>query len=861
MAVGSPGSSNSIGNVFVFSQSSNGTWASAQRLVPSVPSGQRAVPNEQFGSQVALANFANVLVVATNPIIANPLRAVYVFQRPNTQGGTWSQMSRLSNPHVVGGLTNVSPRGGGSFGASIAVLPNGQAIFIGQPGRLGGSSGIVNVYRTSNRAWVWVSSIQALNPSSGDLFGFSMAATITSSLMGTGGNTLVVGAPGARLVFVCNPSVGGEYVVTQTLANPASTATRTPTRAPTAGNNLGFGIAVAVAGQFIAVTNPGLRGSVVLFSRGSGWSSNWQFTQRLNVMSQSSDFNFGQNLTMTPSVLAVSCSVASGTSRQPNTAGNIYIFNMPSGFRSPTARTFPGWSQNQRLVGASVTSPQAAGPSFGASSVALNGVNLAVGVGAQNAGGVNGTGGVYLFTGSGIIIPTAFPTRSPTRSPTYVPGRPTPFPSKRPSRSPTRSPTFSRGTPTMKPTSAIPVSIQVTQVINGLTPYNFLMGGGWGSSGAYPQSIALAVRDVTTTFAPPGSPSSLMTSKAVYVVSVVAATPDPDYKMKGYNSGRRLGGCRRLQEEFFGKDESASSTFVGRAYDTLIEPVLDIADAVQYHVQRRLGGGGGKGAVCRPPAMQVTYTINMDANAAKNQRGGFGALAYKDPKTAYNTISAMLTTAITNGNFEKRMKVYARGTYATYLALNTTKVSRTQWSMINLLTVTAAPPPVTDTTTVGMLVFAIVVVAIVAFIGILWVYTLTIAEVEVKNLPVDFSPSELSKTFHKAHKIFKCASQEGARGGVALLVFENNYYAKKLMEKWNREVEFYYQNDPHGGPLTNLRLNWNGLRLMGPRLYDPNETNPDMVWVNPESQDKDDDEVGFGGAELVHTINTHVEKL
>jgi hypothetical protein len=182
--VGSPFSgdagSNS-GSAYVFVRS-GGVW-SRQKLTAS-----DAATGDVFGYSVAISGDTAVVGSPGDSDAGFSSGSAYVFVR---SGGLWSQQQKLT----VAGLTT-----GDSFGWSVAV--SGDAAVVGAHGgpRAGASSGSAYVFARSGAVWSPQQKLTASDATPGDRFGYSVALS---------GDTAIIGAPNdTNPVFIA----GSAYV-------------------------------------------------------------------------------------------------------------------------------------------------------------------------------------------------------------------------------------------------------------------------------------------------------------------------------------------------------------------------------------------------------------------------------------------------------------------------------------------------------------------------------------------------------------------------------------------------------------------------------------------------------------------------
>lgn len=190
------------GAAHVFEKVSGG-WTQTAKLFAS-----NAAGNNYFGRTVALK--ANLAFIAD-------LDSVFVFEESE---GVWGEPIKLEHP------SGYAP----GFGSSLAV--EGNTLIVGSPDTLvedvfpsnkstrtvgEQDCGSVVVFGRRADGWVATGEVSAPTPSNGDKFGYSVALS---------GNTLVVGAPAYGLV---SPGPGAVYVFNRVEETPTTQITLTPT--------------------------------------------------------------------------------------------------------------------------------------------------------------------------------------------------------------------------------------------------------------------------------------------------------------------------------------------------------------------------------------------------------------------------------------------------------------------------------------------------------------------------------------------------------------------------------------------------------------------------------------------------------
>ncbi|MDX2034306.1 MAG: FG-GAP repeat protein, partial [Blastocatellia bacterium] len=326
-AVGAPGRDGDTGVAFAFVRS--GTVWSQQRRFAAVP-GQ---PLDIFGASVSISGET---VLASAPLLPR-----------GPASRTIGLLGKEPQARELFGFPSIGPA---SYGL---IHPQGT----------------VGVFTRTGASWTQEARLTGQNaPEIEEFFGSAVAIS---------GDTAVISAPSYRI------QVGGVFVfvrrhgfweLQQRLDSP---------------NNQRydfFGLAVAINGETIAVSAPGVqnsptnRGAIFVFTRVGDL---WSMEQRLTAGDTRPVVYFGQSVALDGDTIAGGDSIVDyRTPRQ----GAVYVFT----------RTDGSWSQRRKLTGA--INP--GNDEFGAA-IALRGNTLVVGAPSETIGANPLQGAAYVFTGSG----------------------------------------------------------------------------------------------------------------------------------------------------------------------------------------------------------------------------------------------------------------------------------------------------------------------------------------------------------------------------------------------------------------------------------------------------------------------------
>jgi hypothetical protein len=280
VVIGAPGANSSTGAAYVFTGSGS-TWTQQARLTAT-----GGAPGDRFGYAVALSG--SVAVIGATGSNSNT-GAAYVF---TGSGSTWPQQAKL---------TAAAAAPGDYFGYAVAL--SGSTAVVGAPGK-NTSTGAAYVFTGSGGTWSQQAELGASDPATTAYFGWSVALS---------GSTALVGAPGN------NNYTGAAYVFTGSGSSWPQQAELTAADAR-AGDK--FGISVAIAGPTAVVGAP-------LNNAGSGaayvftspdLASSWPQQAKLTAAAAAPGDHFGNSVTLSGSTAAV------GAPGKNSNTGTAYVF-------------------------------------------------------------------------------------------------------------------------------------------------------------------------------------------------------------------------------------------------------------------------------------------------------------------------------------------------------------------------------------------------------------------------------------------------------------------------------------------------------------------------------------------------------
>ncbi|MBK8430871.1 MAG: FG-GAP repeat protein [Chloroflexi bacterium] len=318
-----------------------------------------AAANDNFGVSVAVSGDTAVIgAYWDNNDGGIDSGSAYVFTR---SGGVWSEQAKL---------TASDPAMNDFFGIAVAVSGDTAVIgaYLDDDG--GSDSGSAYVFTRTGGVWSQQAKLTASDAAAGDSFGWSVAIS---------GDTAVIGA---AMDNDGGENSGSAYVFTRTEGVWSQQAKLTASDAAALDQ---FGIAVAVSGDTAVIGADGNddggsnSGSAYVFTRmGVVWSQQAKLTANDPAM----DDWFGSSVAVSGDTAVIG---AYGDDDGGSDSGSAYVFTRTGGV----------WSQQAKLT----ASDPAAGDWFGRS-VAVSGDTAVIGARGDDDGG-DASGSAYVFTRTG----------------------------------------------------------------------------------------------------------------------------------------------------------------------------------------------------------------------------------------------------------------------------------------------------------------------------------------------------------------------------------------------------------------------------------------------------------------------------
>ncbi len=356
--IGAPGDANNKGAALIFQRSSN-TWNLQQKIT-----GNDSAADDHFGWSVAISG--ETAVVGAYDLNEVDSGAAYVFVR---NGLSWNQQQKLAPSD--GSVTD-------QFGSSVSI--DGDTVAVGAFGNIG-YRGAAYIFTRNGVSWIQEQKLTATDAAAGDDFGWSVALS---------GESAVIGAPGD------DGFRGGAYVFTRN-GNSWNQLDKIIAADGTEFDRFGYSVAIdgdyLISGAPLASSALGTTGSAYIFSR-SG--SNWLQQQKLVPADGEENDKFGGSVGLSGSIAVIGSNgddIANAVDQ-----GSVYIFTRAGSI----------WSQTQKVTG----SDSVAGDDFGGSVAVRQGAVIA----GAYLGDVDSTmdpGSAYIFTDPEQPTPTHSPTPTP----------------------------------------------------------------------------------------------------------------------------------------------------------------------------------------------------------------------------------------------------------------------------------------------------------------------------------------------------------------------------------------------------------------------------------------------------------------
>jgi len=354
---------NASGSAYTFVRSGN-AWEQIQKAAAA-----DAATDDQFGWSVAISGDTAVVGAYLDDDGGNESGSAYVFERNQSGADSWGQVAKL---------TASDPAADDQFGWSVAI--SGDTVVVGaylddDGGSDSGSAYVFERNQGGADAWGQVAKLTALDPAPDDFFGNTVAIS---------GDTVVVGAvwdddggnaSGSAYVFERNQS--GADAWGQVAKLTASDAD--------ADDNFGWSVAISgdtvVVGTWLDEDGGIASGSAYVFERNQGGADAWGQVAKLTASDATADDQFGWSVAISGDTVVIGAYLDDDGGSD---SGSAYVFE-----RNQSGAD--AWGQVAKL-----TASDAAVEDYFGNAVAISGDTIAVGAVWDDDGG-DFSGSAYVF--------------------------------------------------------------------------------------------------------------------------------------------------------------------------------------------------------------------------------------------------------------------------------------------------------------------------------------------------------------------------------------------------------------------------------------------------------------------------------
>jgi hypothetical protein len=360
------------GAAYVFERNEGGadSWGQRKKLTAS-----DAEDEAWFGSSLAISGDTVVVGAYGEDGKGIDRGAAYLYV---AAGGHWQE---VAIPRAYGAADD------DWFGFSVAV--SGDTMVVGAYGDdgLGSDEGAAyvlerNQYGLDN--WGEVKKLTAMDHQAGDYFGYSVAISGDTVIVGAYGEDGGGNNQGAAYIFARNHNPVDPMTP---LADYWGQVKRL--KAETPENNEWFGYSVAISGDTVVVGTPGeggggsLRGAAYIFERNEGGvRDHWGQVERLTASDAQDTDHFGRSVAISVDTVVVGAIYEGGAG---SARGAAYIFTRNQGGIADS------WAQVKKLTAADADDDDLFGRT-----VAISGDTIVVGADGEDGAGSN-RGAAYVF--------------------------------------------------------------------------------------------------------------------------------------------------------------------------------------------------------------------------------------------------------------------------------------------------------------------------------------------------------------------------------------------------------------------------------------------------------------------------------
>jgi len=338
----------SAGAAYIFTRSGT-TWTQQQKIQSS-----DIQADDRFGFSVAISGDTVVVGARTEDTGGADGGSAYIFTRSGT---TWTQQQKIQASDA---------QASDFFGNSVAI--DGDIVIVGANGEDtgGAGAGAAYVFTKTGTTWTQQQKIQASDLQAGDQFGWRVAIS---------GDTVIVGA---TYEDTGGTDAGAAYVFTR---SGTTWTQQQKIQASDAQATDYFGWSVAIDGDTVVAgarnesAAGAYAGSAYIFTRDG---TTWTEQQKIQASDPEASDLFGASVSISGDTVVVG---ADGEDTGASNAGAAYIFT----------RDGTTWTEQQKIQ----ASDPEANDQFG-QSVAISGDTVVAGANLEDTG-VTGAGAAYIF--------------------------------------------------------------------------------------------------------------------------------------------------------------------------------------------------------------------------------------------------------------------------------------------------------------------------------------------------------------------------------------------------------------------------------------------------------------------------------
>ena len=308
-AVGDDTAADLAGAVYVFARDEGGAgnWGEVGKLTAS-----DAQANDGLGSSVAFSGDTAVVAALGDDAGGSNAGAAYIFGRDQGGVDNWGEVTKL---------TASDAQKDDQFGSSVAL--SGDTAVVGASGKGGGAAYVFGRNQGGADTWGEVTKLFGSDVEILDTFGWSVAASAGTVLVGAHGDDDGVPFSRTGAAYVFGRDVGGADNWGEVKKLTASDAEG----GDFFGHSLTMSGETAVVGAFHEDSGANYGGAAYVFGRDEGGADNWGEVTKL-AASDPQEFDFlGERVAVSGDTAIVG---ASGKDDGGDRAGAAYVFKLPT---------------------------------------------------------------------------------------------------------------------------------------------------------------------------------------------------------------------------------------------------------------------------------------------------------------------------------------------------------------------------------------------------------------------------------------------------------------------------------------------------------------------------------------------------